>query len=60
MAGKYVGMKRDFEQYKQQMSKLVEKLTSAIENSLPSDSEIQAEFNETGNRESESRLVQNE
>jgi cell division protein ZapA (FtsZ GTPase activity inhibitor) len=60
MAGKYVGMKRDFEQYKQQMSKLVEKLTSAIENSLPSDSEIQAEFNETGNRESESRLVQND
>ncbi|MEK6196709.1 MAG: cell division protein ZapA [Desulfobacterales bacterium] len=60
MAGKYVGMKRDFEQYKQQMSKLVEKLTSAIENSLPSDSEIQAEFNETGNRESASRLVQND
>ena len=42
------------------MSKLVEKLTSAIENSLPSDNEIQAEFNETGNRESESRLVQND
>ena len=60
MAGKYVSMKRDFEQYKQQMSELVERLTSVIENSLPADRETQTEFNETGNRESESRLVQNE
>jgi cell division protein ZapA len=60
MAGKYVRMKRDFEQYKQQMSELVDRLTSVIENSLLPDSEIQTEFNETANIEDESRLVQND
>ena len=30
MAGKYVRLKRDFEQYEQQMSVLVDRLTSAI------------------------------
>jgi len=38
MAGKYVSLKRDFEQYKLQMSEFVERLTSIIENSLPPDS----------------------
>ncbi len=60
MAGKYVRLKRDFEQHKQQMSELVDRLTSVIETSLPPDSEIQTEFNETGQIESESRLVQND
>ena len=60
MAGKYVRLKRDFEKYKQEMSILVDRLTSAIENSLPPDSEIQAEINETVTQENESTLVQNE
>ncbi|MFC1827259.1 cell division protein ZapA [Thermodesulfobacteriota bacterium] len=60
MAGKYVRLKRDFEQYKQQMSELVDRLTSVIENSLPPDSEMQTEFSKTGNIENESRLVQND
>ena len=60
MAGKYVRLKRDFEQYEQQMSVLVDRLTSVIENSLPPDNEIQTEFSETGNIENESRLVQND
>lgn len=60
MAGKYVRMKRDFEQYKQQMGELVDRLTSVIENSLPSDGEIQTEFNETDTMENESGLVQND
>lgn len=61
MAGKYVRLKRDFEQYKQQMDELIARLTSVIENSLPPDSEMQTEFNEsTGPLERESGLVQNE
>ena len=60
MAGKYVRLKRDFEQYKQQMSELVDRLTSVIETSLPPDSELQTEFNETGQIENESILVQND
>ena len=60
MAGKYVRLKRDFEQYKQLMNELVERLTSEIENSLPPEKEIQDEFRKTSNKESESRLAQNE
>ena len=60
MAGKYVKLKRDFEQYKQYMSELVDRLTSVIENSLPPDSEIQKGFAETGSDENESGLVQND
>jgi cell division protein ZapA len=60
MAGKYVRLKKDFEQYEQQMSVLVDRLTSVIENSLSSDSEIRTEFSETGIIENESRLVQND
>ena len=60
MAGKYVSLKRDFEQYKQQMSELVERLTTIIENSLPPDSKTQTDFNKTGGNESESRLAQND
>lgn len=60
MAGKYVRLKRDFEQYKQHMSELVDRLTSGIENSLPPDSGIQNEFSDKGYKESESRLVQND
>jgi cell division protein ZapA (FtsZ GTPase activity inhibitor) len=60
MAGKYVRMKRDFEQYKEQMSVLVGRLTSVIENSLPPESEIQTEYTEKGNIENESGLVQND
>ena len=60
MAGKYVRLKRDFEQYEQQMSVLVDRLTSAIEISQPPDSEIQTELSGTGNIENESRLVQND
>ena len=60
MAGKYVRLKRDFEQYKQQMSELVERLTSVIENSLPPESERQADLNEANGLENESGLAQNE
>jgi cell division protein ZapA (FtsZ GTPase activity inhibitor) len=35
MAGKYVRLKKDFELYKQQMSELIGRLTSVIEDSLP-------------------------
>ena len=60
MAGKYVRLKRDFEQYKQHMGELVERLTSVIENSLPPDSETQDDLSKTSENESESRLAQNE
>jgi len=60
MAGKYVRMKRDFEQYKEKMSELVDRLTSVIENSLPPESEIQTEYTETGDIQKESGLVQND
>jgi len=60
MAGKYVRTKRDFEQYKQQMGELVDRLTSVIENSLPSDGEMQTEFSEADTIENESGLVQND
>ena len=60
MAGKYVRLKRDFEQYKQQMSDLVERLTSVIENSLPPDGESQTDPGKTPAKDSESRLAQND
>ena len=59
MAGKYVSLKRDFEQYKEQMSELVERLTSVIENSLSPEEESQADFHETVEEVSESILAQN-
>ena len=40
MAGKYVRMKRDFEQYKKEMTERVERLTSVIKSSLPPDLDI--------------------
>jgi cell division protein ZapA len=60
MAGKYVRMKKDFEQYKQQMSELVERLTSVIENSLPPDSGLNTGFSSKGKSEKKSRLASNE
>jgi len=60
MAGKYVRLKRDFEQYKQQMSELVERLTSVIENSLPPDRETQADISNPHENDNESRLAQND
>ena len=61
MAGKYVRLKRDFEQYKQHMSELVDKMTTAIENSLPQDGSGNDDIPDAGPvEESESGLVQNE
>jgi len=60
MAGKYIRLKRDFEQYRQQMSELVERLTSVIENSLPPDNARQTERGKTGKNDSESWLAQND
>jgi len=60
MAGKYVRLKRDFEQYKQQMGELVERLTSVIENSLPHEREAPAGPSKTIEEESESRLARND
>jgi len=60
MAGKYVRIKRDFEQYKKEMSELVDRLTAVIENSLPPDSKIQTEFKGEENNTDKSGLVQND
>ncbi len=60
MAGKYVRLKRDFEQYKQQMSELVERLTSDIEDSLSTSGQLQNDFRKTSRKVSESRLAQND
>ena len=60
MAGKYVRLKREFEQYKQQMSKLVERLTAEIENSLPADGDIPTHGNKISAGVNKSRLAQNE
>jgi cell division protein ZapA (FtsZ GTPase activity inhibitor) len=60
MAGKYVRLKRDFEEYKRQMSELVDRLTGVIEDSLPPGREPQDDLNEIGGTESESRLAQND
>ena len=59
MAGKYVRIKRDFEQYKQQMSQLVERLTSVIENSLIEEKESRAGIRETVEEVNKSILAQN-
>jgi cell division protein ZapA (FtsZ GTPase activity inhibitor) len=53
MAGKYVRLKREFEEYKQQMADLIEKLTAEIENSLPpaGDSQMHEDkISEDGNK----------
>jgi cell division protein ZapA len=60
MAGKYVRLKRDFEQYKKQMSELVDRLTSVIQNSLPPDRETQYGLSRTSENESEPRLAQSD
>ena len=60
MAGKYVRVKRDFEQYKQKMNELVERLTSVIENSLAEEKYTQTEFQETVKEVSKSLLAHNE
>jgi cell division protein ZapA len=60
MAGKYVRLKRDFEKYEQQMSELVARLTSVIENSLPSDSEAPYGLREIGDKKSDSMLAQSD
>jgi cell division protein ZapA len=60
MAGKYVRLKRDFEQCKQQMSELVERLTSVIENSLPPDRGTQYGLGRTSEDESENSLAQSD
>jgi cell division protein ZapA len=59
MAGKYVRLKRDFEQYKQEMSELVERLTSVIENSLSGDENSQSGFQERIGDVNKSILAQN-
>ena len=59
MAGKYVRLKRDFDQYKQQMGQLVERLTSVIENSLSSGEDSQSGFSETIEEANKSILAQN-
>jgi cell division protein ZapA len=60
MAGRYVRLKRDFEQYKDQMSELVARLTSVIENSLPSDTEAPFGLREIGDKKSDSMLAQSD
>jgi cell division protein ZapA (FtsZ GTPase activity inhibitor) len=60
MAGKYVRLKRDFEHYKQQMTELVERLTSVIQNSLPPEGENHAEFNGKEGVDNKTGLVRNE
>ena len=60
MAGKYVRLKKDFEQYKQQMSELVERLTSVIEDSLPPESGAKTRVSEKGRNEKKSKLAFNE
>jgi len=60
MAGKYVRLKRDFEQYKHQMNELAERLTSVIENSLPPDSEVKTGLSEKGENGKKPRVALNE
>lgn len=60
MAGKYVRLKRDFEQYKQQMSELVERLTAAIADSLPPDTATAADLSGADEQESKTGLAQND
>jgi cell division protein ZapA (FtsZ GTPase activity inhibitor) len=60
MAGKYVRLKRDFEEYKRQMSELVERLTSVIEDSLPPAAALKGNTGKTGGKAAKSRLAQND
>ena len=60
MAGKYIRLKRDFDNYKQQMNELVERLTTVIENSLPPESEPQNDLSKTSHYNSEFGLAQND
>ena len=60
MAGKYVRLKREFEQYKQQMNKLVDRLTEEIENSLPPGTGAGADPAKISGVAGESGLAQNE
>ena len=47
MAGKYVSLKRDFEQHKKEMTERVERLTSVIKSSLPHDMDFQVKKSES-------------
>ena len=60
MAGKYVRLKRDFEEYKKQMSELVERLTAVIEDSLPPPAESQGDRSKMNETESDSMLARND
>ena len=61
MAGKYVRLKKDFEEYKQQMSELVDKLTSVIADSLPSEMDRQiGDVRVAKNNTDETGLAQND
>jgi cell division protein ZapA (FtsZ GTPase activity inhibitor) len=60
IAGKYVRLKRDFEQHKEQMSELVERLTTVIENSLSQEAESQTDFRKTVEAGNKSILAQND
>ena len=60
VAGEYVRLKKDFEQYKQQMSELVERLTSVIEDSLPSESDPAAGFSKKGRSGKKTGLASSE
>jgi len=58
MAGKYIRLKKDFEQYKLQINELIEKLTLTIENSLSPVGEFRADRSKPGQNESKSSLAQ--
>jgi cell division protein ZapA (FtsZ GTPase activity inhibitor) len=60
MASKYVRLKRDFEQYKEQMSEVVARLTTEIENTLPPGKEKLTGRSKTAGVESDSRLARND
>lgn len=47
MAGKYVSLKRDFEQHKKEMIERVERLTAVIKSSLPHDMDFQVKKSES-------------
>jgi len=59
MAGKYVRLKRDFEQYKQETAELVARLTSVIEKSLADEKDSQTDFHKTVEEDNKSVLAQN-
>jgi cell division protein ZapA (FtsZ GTPase activity inhibitor) len=59
MAGKYVSLRKDFEQYKQEMSELIERLTAVIENSLTQNGEMRSNLTESVEEVNKSMLAQN-